>query len=164
MPRPRKFRRVREMPSFVYFKPRAVPLSELEEVILSVDEFEALRLKDLENLDQTEAAKRMKIHQSTFQRTIVRARGKVTDALVNGKAIKIEGGRFIMPRGDRTGPAGQGPITGRGLRGSGMGRGRCFGAPANCVCPNCGFQSQKQPGVPCATLTCPKCNSRMTRG
>lgn len=162
MPRPRKFRRIREMPSFVYFKPRAVPLSQIEETVLTVDEFEALRLKDLEKLEQTEAAKKMNVHQSTFQRTLTNAREKVTDALVNGKAIKIEGGRFIMPRGDRTGPLGQGPMTGRGLRGAGRGRG--FGAPANCVCPSCGYQAQKQPGVPCATVACPKCNARMIRG
>ncbi len=89
MPRPRKPKFVNFEPGVTYFKPRAVPLSTLEEVELSLEELEALRLSNLEKLKQTEAAKKMKIHQSTFQRTLTRAREKITDALVNGKAIQI---------------------------------------------------------------------------
>jgi predicted DNA-binding protein (UPF0251 family) len=78
-----------------YFKPRGVPLTSLESVGLSVDEFEAIRLKDLEGLEQTTAADSMRISQPTFHRVIETARKKVADALVNGKAIRIEGGEYM---------------------------------------------------------------------
>ncbi len=89
MARPLKPRRVLFDPDVVYFKPRAVPLSLLEEVDLSMDELEALRLCDLKNLEQREAAKKMKVSQSTLQRILTSARKKVTLALIEGKAIKI---------------------------------------------------------------------------
>ncbi|MDD3175873.1 MAG: DUF134 domain-containing protein, partial [Candidatus Nanoarchaeia archaeon] len=101
-------------PEITYFKPQGVPLRKLEEVVLTKDELECLRLSELENLSQLQSAELMEIHQSTFQRTLTRAREKITDALVNGKAIKIHGGE-IMPSGDKTGPQGKGPKTGRGL-------------------------------------------------
>ena len=85
-------RRIRFNPDITYFKPRGVPLRELEEVILQPDEIEAIKLKDLEGLDQEECAKRMNISQPTFHRTIILARKKVADAIINGKAIKMEGG------------------------------------------------------------------------
>ena len=120
MVRPRKCRRVNFEPEITYFKPQGVPLRKLEEVVLTKDELECLRLSELENLSQLQSAELMEIHQSTFQRTLTRAREKISDALVNGKAIKIHGGE-IMPNGDRTGPQGKGPKTGRGL-------GRCSGS------------------------------------
>jgi uncharacterized protein len=89
MARPVKPRRILFKPEVVYFKPRAVPLFMLEEVDLSVDELEALRLCDLEDLGQEKAAKRMKISQSTLQRILTAARQKVAEALIKGKAIKI---------------------------------------------------------------------------
>ena len=89
MVRPIKPRRVFFSPRVIYFKPRAVPLSVLEEVDLSRDELEALRLCDVKNLEQTEAAKKMNISQSTFQRILTSARQKVSLALVEGRAIKI---------------------------------------------------------------------------
>ena len=76
-------------PNVTYFKPKAVPLALLEEVELGVDELEALRLCDYKNLEQTEAAKKMKISQSTLQRILTSARKKVAEALIEGKAIKI---------------------------------------------------------------------------
>ena len=89
MARPIKPRRVLFDPDVIYFKPRAVPLSELEEVDLGRDELEALRLCDFKNLDQVEAAKKMRISQSTLQRILSSARQKVAEALTEGKAIKI---------------------------------------------------------------------------
>jgi len=89
MARPIKPRRVLFDPDVVYFKPRAVPLSMLEEVDLSIDELEALRLCDLKDLEQKEAAKKMKVSQSTLQRILTSARKKVAEALTEGKAIKI---------------------------------------------------------------------------
>lgn len=94
MVRPRLFRRVRFNPNVTYFKPRGIPLRELEEVVLQVDEYEAVRLKDLEGLEQEEAAKKMNISQPTFNRLLASARKKVSKALVEGKAIKIEGGNY----------------------------------------------------------------------
>jgi len=98
MVRPRLCRRVRFNPNATYFKPRGIPLFQLEEVILHVDEFEAVRLKDLEGLEQEEAAKKMNISRPTFQRLVVSARKKIANALVHGKAIKIEGGNYKFLR------------------------------------------------------------------
>lgn len=89
MVRPRKPRRIGCRLDAHYFKPRAVPMSELAEVELAIDELEALRLCDFMDLDQTEAAKKMKVSQSTLQRILVSARKKVVEALIKGKAIKI---------------------------------------------------------------------------
>ena len=89
MTRPVKKRLVRFDPTVTYFKPRAVPLSTLEEVDLGVDELEALRLCELKKLDQVEAAKKMKISQSTLQRILSSAHQKITEALIKGKAIRI---------------------------------------------------------------------------
>lgn len=96
MARPRNCRRVSSMPESTYFKPRGVPLSTLEEVVLSVDEFEAIRLADLEGLYQEQAAERMKVSRQTFGRIVETARRKVAEALVAGKALKIEGGDIEM--------------------------------------------------------------------
>jgi len=90
MVRPIKQRLVGFDPNVTYFKPRAIPLSRLEEVDLGVDELEALRLCDLKNLDQVEAAKKMKISQSTLARILTSARKKTAEALIKGKAIKIK--------------------------------------------------------------------------
>ena len=106
MPRPRLCRRVMGEPGFTYFKPAGVRLRELDDSVLTVDEYEAIRLKDLEGLEQEEAAKRMNISQPTFHRLLQSARKKLTDAIVNGKAIKIQGGnyRMIGPEGVMRGP------------------------------------------------------------
>ena len=96
MVRPRLCRRVRFNPNVTYFKPRGIPLRELEEVILPVDEYEAVRLKDLEGLEQEECAKKMNISQPTFHRLVLSARKKIADAIINGKAIKIEGGNYRL--------------------------------------------------------------------
>ena len=89
MARPIKPRRILFDPDVVYFKPRAVPLSLLEEVDLSIDELEALRLCDLNSYEQKQAAKKMNISQSTLQRILTSARNKTAEALIKGKAIKI---------------------------------------------------------------------------
>jgi len=91
MPRPCKRRRVRGRPNSYYFKPAGVRKSELDESILTKEEFESIRLKDFLCLDQGESAKKMEISQPTFHRLVLSARKKIADALVNGKSIKIEG-------------------------------------------------------------------------
>jgi predicted DNA-binding protein (UPF0251 family) len=96
VPRPRKCRHIGFKPGITYFKPRAVPLRDLEEVCLSFEEIEALRLKDVEGLEQEEAAGRMQVSRPTFQRVLASARRTVAEALLEGKAIRIEGGNFKM--------------------------------------------------------------------
>lgn len=90
MPRPFKRRRIRFEPEVMYFKPRAVPLSELKEVSLDMDELEAIRLSDFEEISQTEASKKMNISQSTFQRILKRGRRKIAEAVIKGKALRIK--------------------------------------------------------------------------
>lgn len=94
MPRPRLCRKVWLQPDFTYFKPAGARIRELQETRLTVDEFEAIRLKDLEEMEQGKAASKMEISQPTFNRLLHSARKKITDAIVNGKAIRIEGGNF----------------------------------------------------------------------
>jgi len=84
------------LPNVTYFKPAGIPLRVLEEAQLSVEEAEAIRLKDLESLEQQDGAERMNISRPTFQRVLASARQKMADALLNGKAIRIEGGSFEM--------------------------------------------------------------------
>jgi len=95
MPRPFKCRRVCGTPGADYFKPRGIPLSELQEIGLTIDEFEAIRLADLEGLYQEDAARKMDISRQTFGNIIASAHKKIADALVSGKALKIEGNNGI---------------------------------------------------------------------
>jgi predicted DNA-binding protein (UPF0251 family) len=96
MPRPKRCRRVCFAPGLTYFKPAGIRLVDLEETVLAVEEFEALRLKDVEGLEQEAAARRMAVSQPTFHRILSSARTKVAEAIVNGKAIRIDGGVYQM--------------------------------------------------------------------
>ncbi len=98
MVRPKKCRRVMAEPGVTYFKPRGVPLKTLEEVELTVEEFEAIRLNDLEKMKQVEVAKSMGISQPTLHRLLQSAHEKIADALACGKAIKIHGGDYLIKR------------------------------------------------------------------
>ena len=99
MPRPSCCRTVHALPAACRFVPTGVLRCDLEEIVLSVDEFEALRLADLEGLYQDAAAGRMGISRQTFGRIIELARRKVAEALVQAKALKIEGGAFVVSAG-----------------------------------------------------------------
>ena len=105
MPRPRKRRSLAQTPRPAIFKPAGIPLDGLRRVTLLYEELEALRLADLEGLTQNEAARRMGISRSTFQRIVTHARHQVAEALVDGHALQIEGGTFRVqmprPRGPR---------------------------------------------------------------
>ena len=94
MPRPEKCRRIAYLPGVTFFKPAGIPMRQLEEIQLSMEEAEAIRLKDLEGLDQEPAAIKMNISRPTFQRVLSAARRKVADALLHGKALRITGGNF----------------------------------------------------------------------
>ena len=89
MPRPFRLRRVGFHPHITHFKPAGVRLAGLEEVVLTIDEFEAIRLKDYEDLDQTAAAKKMNISQPTFARLLDTARKKVAQALTEGRILQV---------------------------------------------------------------------------
>jgi predicted DNA-binding protein (UPF0251 family) len=97
MPRPHCPRRVDAVPSRTYFKPRGVPVARLEEIQLTVDELESLRLADLEGLYHEDAAGRMNVSRPTFGRIVESARRKVAEALVRGRALRIEGGTVELP-------------------------------------------------------------------
>jgi len=89
MVRPRLCRRIRFNPNVTYFKPQGVPMRFLEVIELTTEEVEALRLRNMKDLEQEEAAKKMNTSQSTFQRILSSAYKKITEALIEGKAIKI---------------------------------------------------------------------------
>lgn len=94
MPRPTKFRRVEFFPEDTYFVPWGKPRCKIEEMILKVEELEAMRLKDIEGLNQEECAKKMQVSRQTFQNIIDSARKKVAVALTEGNAIRINGGNY----------------------------------------------------------------------
>ena len=99
MPRPSKCRRVEALPQVDYFKPRGVPMMRLDEVFLTLDQFEALRLADYEDLAHDRAAERMNISRQTFGRVLASARKGVAKALVTGQALRIEGGHYeVRPK------------------------------------------------------------------
>ncbi|MFZ1125924.1 MAG: DUF134 domain-containing protein [Candidatus Baltobacteraceae bacterium] len=96
MSRPRRCRQVAGVPRAVYFKPQGIPLGELEEVSLAVEGLEALRLADLEGLTMETAATGMAVSRHTFGRILAEARRAVARALVNGAALRIEGGNYEL--------------------------------------------------------------------
>jgi predicted DNA-binding protein (UPF0251 family) len=89
-------RRVDSLPQVTYFKPAGVPLIHLQEVRLSIEEAESIRLKDIEGLEQDACAQKMSVSRPTFARILLSARQKMADALLHGKAIRIEGGNYEM--------------------------------------------------------------------
>lgn len=96
MPRPRKPRCVQGGPMANIFKPRGIPATELEEVLLPIEGLEAIRFSDLEKLDQETAAMRMKVSRQTFGRVLAEAREVIAEALVMGKMIRIQGGSYTL--------------------------------------------------------------------
>ena len=128
MPRPRICRFVEESPRVDYFKPRGVPLVSLEEMVLPLEGLEALRLAEVEGLDQEEAALRMGVSRPTFSRVLAQARRVVALALVHGRALRITGGDYRLPGEEPQGPClgglgGGGRRRRGGWRGRGQGRG-----------------------------------------
>ncbi len=83
-------------PAAGYFKPQGIPMYQLDKITVSLDEYEALRLADYEELRHSEAAERMNISRPTFTRLLNSAHVKIANAIVNGKAIQIEGGSYIL--------------------------------------------------------------------
>ena len=161
MPRPRRTRRIFFQPDVTYFKPIGIPMINLKEIVLNFDELETIRLIDFEGMEQNKAGKKMKISQSTLSRLLRTGRKKLADAIINGQAIKIQGGNFKMVQ-----PRGRGLGLGRGDRAGsrGLGGGRFAAGPdGKCVCPKCGYKESHTTGQPCYKKKCPKCKSPMTR-
>jgi len=129
--RPVKPKLVGEAPRADYFKPRGIPMAQLEEVNLTVEELEALRLVDLEGMYQEDAAREMGVSRQTIQRMITEARAKVIEALVSGKALRIEGGSYILKEG-----------------------------PGRYRCGRCGDEFPSRHGRKGRGWACPSCDSR----
>jgi hypothetical protein len=138
--RPLQSRSVEELPRITCFLPEGVDPDRLQNVVLSVDEIEAMRLADLEGMYHADAAEKMKVSRQTFGRIIKSARKKVAEALVGGKSICIRGGK----------------IEGCCL----AGHSQC---PEFCVCPQCGYEEPHVPGVHCRMMVCPHCNIPLVR-
>jgi predicted DNA-binding protein (UPF0251 family) len=129
MPRPKHCRRIGCLPQANFYKPRGIPLSVLQHITLTFDELEAIRLTDLQGLYQEQAAEKMNISRQTLGRILESAHKKIADALVNGKALAIQGGPIELhppqdpiptpPHGFGQGPGGPG----RHRRGRGRGHG-----------------------------------------
>lgn len=98
MARPRQCRYVQQAPSTDYFKPRGIPLEDLGEVLLSIEGLEALRLADVEGMTATDAAEEMRVSRHTFGRILSEARHVVAEALVQGKALCIDGGTYTLTK------------------------------------------------------------------
>lgn len=101
MPRPFCSRRVTGQPAVFVFKPAGIPTALLDEVVLTLDEFESVRLADLERFYHEQAAAQMRVSRPTFSRIIDLARHKIADALIHGKALRIEGGPVQAYTGPR---------------------------------------------------------------
>ncbi|MEW6388020.1 MAG: DUF134 domain-containing protein [Thermodesulfobacteriota bacterium] len=135
MPRPKKCRWVERVPGVTFFKPQGIPLRHLEHVVITVDELEALRLSDHLSFSHEEVAKQMQVSRPTITRMLARAHRTVADALVHGKAIRIEGGDYQL---ENLGPG----CPKCGFRGEAFKNGEL---PA--VCSNCDAQD-REPTIP----------------
>lgn len=135
--RPRRRRRIGWIPQRNYFTPDGEKSPE-NEVNLTLDELEALRLADLEGIYHEEAAKIMNISRATFGRILEEARKKVADSIINGRPLRIQGGVVEF-------------------------KNNLSAQQDFCVCRNCGFRKPHTLGVPCRTEKCPVCGSQLTR-
>jgi len=103
MTRPELKRYIKFMPRVEYFKPAGIPVRELEEIELKVEELESLRLKEIEEMDQESAASKMRVSRITFRRILKSAHKKVSEALIYGKALRIRGGNYLLRSNNRRG-------------------------------------------------------------
>ncbi|MDF2569378.1 MAG: hypothetical protein K0R55_982 [Sporomusa sp.] len=94
MGRPHKERRVEKLPPITHYKPAGIPLRSIEEIVLTIEEMEAIRLADIELLEQADAAERMDVSRPTFHRIVNKAHQKIAAALWQGYALRVDGGNF----------------------------------------------------------------------
>lgn len=129
MARPKRNRIVAHHPEVCYFKPRGIPMLDLEENCLTIDERESIRLADLLELSYEEAGRMMGVSRATFGRIVQQARKVIADAIINGKAIKIEGGNYTI-----------------------------VSEPRIFLCSACDHRWEEQPGTG-RPASCPMCNA-----
>ncbi|MGF7118638.1 DUF134 domain-containing protein [Methanobacterium oryzae] len=190
MVRPKRFRQILQEPQIRCFKPDSEKtMSQIKPIEVTLDEFEAMRLRDYKGLKQREAAKIMEISQPTFHRILNAGREKIAKALIEGRIIKIKGG-MLMAESYRCKSCGfkwsspdkeyekcpdckseyiykvgaeelQKTIgqPGMGQRKGYGGRGIGAGPPRVCKCTQCGYESPKTPGTPCRNSKCPECGA-----
>jgi predicted DNA-binding protein (UPF0251 family) len=96
----RHTRRIGFLPDATFFKPQGIPMFELEIVVISHEELEAIRLVDFIGLEHEETAQKMGISRKTMAKDLKNGRRKIADALLHGKAIRVEGGNFEYRRGN----------------------------------------------------------------
>ncbi|MCK9151558.1 DUF134 domain-containing protein [Methanobacterium alcaliphilum] len=189
MVRPRRFRRILNEPKISCFKPENDDLETSKPIKISIDEFEAIRLKDYHEINQKRSAELMDISQPTFHRTLKSARKKISRALVEGQPLTITGGDYITDKKrykcldcqfewispekeyDKCPDCNSKNINKIDLeeedvsasplaqRRSYGGRGIGAGPPRICKCPECGYESSKTRGVPCKNTKCPECET-----
>lgn len=189
MPRPRIFRRITEEPQIRCFKPERDDIDSLEPIEITIDEFEAIRLRDYHDIQQKKSAEVMGVSQPTFHRILTSARKKISRALVEGNTIMIVGGDSITDKKrykcnicgfewsspkkeydkcpDCKSDDIETKIEEEGLsnedsllqRRSFGGRGMGVGPPRVCKCPNCGYESPKTQAIPCKNTICPECET-----
>lgn len=99
MPRRKRHRLVTQEPPVSVYKPAGIPAKELEEILITIDEFEAIRLADFEGLSQRDASTTMQVSQPTFNRILSSARSKIAKGIVQGFVLRIEGGRYVLADG-----------------------------------------------------------------
>lgn len=189
MPRPRRFRRILEEPQIRCFKPEKDNLDSVEPIKITIDEFEAIRLRDYHDIQQKRSAEIMGISQPTFHRILTSARKKISKALIDGNMIIIVGEDYITDkkryRCNICGfewfspekeyekcPDCQSKEIALVLeddeiartksllgRRSYGGHGLGSGPPKVCRCPECGYESPKIRTIPCSNKKCPKCET-----
>ncbi|NTV26738.1 MAG: DUF134 domain-containing protein [Chlorobiaceae bacterium] len=101
MPRPVKCRKIGGNPEYRMFKPAGIPARDLDEVIMTFDELEAIRLVDSEGLYQEDAANQMQVSRQTFSNILSSARHKVAEMLINGRRLTITGGNIMVSSEER---------------------------------------------------------------
>jgi len=99
MPRRKRHRLVTREPPVSVYKPAGIPAKKLEEILITIDEFEAIRLADFEGMSQRDASTIMQVSQPTFNRILSSARSKIAKGIVQGFVLRIEGGRYVLADG-----------------------------------------------------------------
>lgn len=136
MVRPQKERRVEQLPPISDYKPAGIPMRSIEEILITIEEMEAIRLSDVEQLDQATAAERMEVSAPTFNRILNSAHRKIAAALWKGYALRIDGGNFRVAH-------------------------RCKQEPRYFICHECGhsWSLPHGTGKSAQELDCPICQS-----
>ena len=177
MPRPKKIRRVNNPPHFKGFRPIGIS-GESQPVILNFEEYESIRLSDLELYGQVQAAGIMQVSRPTFARIYESARRKVARAFAEGRPIIFEGGKvyfnsewyfcrtcncwFNHPDKEQE-VKNCGLCSGTDIEQYNDDPAEPAGTGDRCICPKCGKEKAHEEGIPCRKEFCPECHSPMKR-